>query len=105
MHRLFACIVLVVLGLSAAAQAANAAPACSQSMITGKTWQALFFHPIGLAYFACPVSISSNGTLTPGSCTFPSGMSAPQPPSGTSGFSQLTYLLKSDEFTSVLQRA
>jgi hypothetical protein len=85
-HRLFASIAWVVLGLSAAAQTANAAvklPACSQSMITGTTWQAIFAHPQGLVYFACPINISSNGTLTPGSCTFPSGMSAPQPLSGT----------------------
>jgi hypothetical protein len=59
--------------------------ACTQSMIAG-TWQAVFNSFVPNTVFACPITISTNGTVTPGTCTFgPPELPyvLVQPPSGT----------------------
>ena len=83
----------LVLGLSAghAQTPTNRAPRpCSQSMIVG-TWQALFSpgvsNPIAPGFpiypnFACPVSISTDGSLT-ARCTLAENFKLTQQPSGT----------------------
>jgi hypothetical protein len=65
-------------------------PACSQSMIVGLKWQAVFVGVIPAPYstgvnFSCPISIAANGSLTPGNCTISNalvGLTVTQPPSG-----------------------
>jgi hypothetical protein len=86
------------LGLSAAfaqqpAPSPDAAlkfPACSQSMLVGPKWEAVFpgvYTPgFGWVNFSCPISFSSNGSVTPGSCTVATALNnltVTQPPSGT----------------------
>jgi hypothetical protein len=90
-NRALASVTWVALGLSAAfAQAPPKLPACSQSMIVG-TWQALFVpgpsNPLAPGFpiypiFACPVSISTDGSLGTGDCTLNDYFMLTQQPSG-----------------------
>jgi hypothetical protein len=91
LFRTIALIATMFLGLSSAvaqqrattSQLAPKLPACSQSMLVG-TWQAVFNGGLGYgSNFVCPISISSSGTLTAGTCTFFSGATATQLPSGS----------------------
>jgi hypothetical protein len=84
-------VVSIFLGLSSAVaqqatttpQFAPRLPACSQSMLVG-TWQAVFNTGGGYYQnFVCPISISSSGTLTAGTCRFFAGITATQLPSGS----------------------
>jgi hypothetical protein len=86
---------MAVLGLSAShAQTPTnpgpRLPPCSQSMIVG-TWQALFVpgpsNPLAPGFpiypiFACPVSISTDGSLGTGDCTLNDNFTLTQQPSG-----------------------
>ena len=98
LSRTTSVVAAIFLGLSAAfaqqpAPSPDAAlkfPACSQSMLVGPKWQAVFpgvYTPgFGWVNFSCPISISSNGSVTPGSCTVATALSnltVTQPPSGT----------------------
>jgi hypothetical protein len=74
LSRAVVTVACIVWGATAAfAQPAPKLPACSQSMIVG-TWQALFApgasNPIAPGFpiypnFACPISISANGSSPP----------------------------------------
>jgi hypothetical protein len=77
-------LVWMFLGLStASAQTGGALPLCSQRMLVG-TWQAVFNTGAGFYQnFVCPVSISSNGTLAAGTCTFFANVTASELPSGS----------------------
>ncbi len=92
LNRAVASIALMALAATAAlAQPAPKLPACSQSMIVG-TWQVLFApgvsNPIAPGFpiypnFACPVSISTNGSLTTGNCILNDNFMLTQQPSGS----------------------
>jgi hypothetical protein len=91
-NRALASVTWVALGVSAAfAQVPPKLPACSQSMIVG-TWQALFApgpsNPLAPGFpiypiFACPVTISTDGSLSTGDCTLNDNFTLTQPGTAT----------------------
>jgi hypothetical protein len=91
LNRTVASIAWIVSGaLAAFAQPAPKLPPCSQSMIVG-TWQAIFTpgasNPVAPGFplypnFACPVNISSNGSLTASNCTLTDNFAITQQPAG-----------------------
>jgi hypothetical protein len=91
MSRAVKSVALLFVELSgASAQPAPTLPACSQSMIVG-TWQALFApgvsNPLAPGFpiypnFSCPVSISTNGSLTTDKCALNDNFTLTQQPSG-----------------------
>jgi hypothetical protein len=112
LNRAVAFIAWIVLGAAAAfAQPAPKLPACSQSMIVG-TWQALFApgvsNPIAPGFpiypnFACPVSISANGSLTTGNCTLNDNFMLTQQPSGSLTIDRTCHAVGPIDYTVCMQ--
>jgi hypothetical protein len=89
-----ASIASTLLGLSSAfaqqptatALSAPKLAACTQSMITGKPWQTLLPWGGGVGtYISCPITIATNGSITPGNCLLQPGFGTAftQLPSGS----------------------
>jgi hypothetical protein len=83
-------------------------PTCSQSMIVGPKWQAVFdggASTYGIS-FSCPISISSNGALTPGNCTMSNALgnvTVTQAPSGTLIIDRACHVTGSITYTTTFQ--